>query len=172
MLLISVPSKPVLSLELIAALPNALQDPGNLESDLQVGANAGYALLWVLLWSTVLGYIIQMQAAKLGVVTRKHLAQHCRRVIVPYEHCILAGHVIVISAVGRSAPLPAVSAVVAAEQGVQQQQQQGPQGLRKSPQLMAPASEPHSSLLQYKQQQLKQQCLAGWDRLCSSGQPL
>lgn len=32
----------------------SLQDPGNLESDLQVGANAGYALLWVLLWCTVL----------------------------------------------------------------------------------------------------------------------
>lgn len=31
-----------------------LQDPGNLESDLQVGANAGYTLLWVLLWCTVL----------------------------------------------------------------------------------------------------------------------
>lgn len=30
----------------------AYVDPGNLESDLQVGANAGYALLWVLLWST------------------------------------------------------------------------------------------------------------------------
>jgi Mn2+/Fe2+ NRAMP family transporter len=31
-----------------------LQDPGNLESDLQVGANAGYSLLWVLLWCTIL----------------------------------------------------------------------------------------------------------------------
>lgn len=61
----------------------AYVDPGNLESDLQVGANAGYALLWVLLWSTVLGYIIQMQAAKLGVVTRKHLAQHCREQFSP-----------------------------------------------------------------------------------------
>jgi len=37
-----------------AAAVAGLQDPGNLESDLQVGANAGYALLWVLLWSTVL----------------------------------------------------------------------------------------------------------------------
>jgi hypothetical protein len=32
----------------------AYVDPGNLESDLQVGAKAGYRLLWVLLWSTVL----------------------------------------------------------------------------------------------------------------------
>jgi Mn2+/Fe2+ NRAMP family transporter len=26
----------------------------------------------------VQGYVIQMQAAKLGVVTRRHLAEHCR----------------------------------------------------------------------------------------------
>ncbi|GBF91787.1 metal transporter-like [Raphidocelis subcapitata] len=56
----------------------AYTDPGNIESDLQIGAQAGYKLLWVLLWSTMLGYVLQMQAAKLGVVTRKNLAQHCR----------------------------------------------------------------------------------------------
>ena len=31
-----------------------LQDPGNLEGDLQAGANTGYILLWVLVWSTVM----------------------------------------------------------------------------------------------------------------------
>eukprot|EP00775_Hariotina_reticulata_P007643 gene7643-7845_t len=61
----------------------AYVDPGNLESDLQVGANAGYALLWVLLWCTVLGYVVQMQAAKLGVVTGKHLAEHCSQGAIP-----------------------------------------------------------------------------------------
>ncbi|WIA40896.1 hypothetical protein OEZ86_004557 [Tetradesmus obliquus] len=61
----------------------AYVDPGNLESDLQVGANAGYSLLWVLLWCTILGYVIQMQAAKLGVVTRRHLAEHCRQQFSP-----------------------------------------------------------------------------------------
>ncbi len=35
-----------------------------------------------LLWC-VQGYIIQMQAAKLGVVTRKHLAEHCREQFSP-----------------------------------------------------------------------------------------
>ncbi len=30
------------------------QDPGNLEGDLQAGANTGYILLWVLVWSTVM----------------------------------------------------------------------------------------------------------------------
>lgn len=33
---------------------NCLQDPGNLEGDLQAGANTGYILLWVLVWSTVM----------------------------------------------------------------------------------------------------------------------
>ncbi|EFJ51763.1 hypothetical protein VOLCADRAFT_56724, partial [Volvox carteri f. nagariensis] len=56
----------------------AYVDPGNLESDLQVGAQAGYVLLWLLLLSTVMGLVVQMQAAKLGVVTGQHLAQHCR----------------------------------------------------------------------------------------------
>ena len=30
------------------------QDPGNLESDLQAGAQTGYTLLWVLMWSTAM----------------------------------------------------------------------------------------------------------------------
>ncbi|KAI8476617.1 MAG: natural resistance-associated macrophage protein-domain-containing protein [Monoraphidium minutum] len=67
----------------------AYVDPGNLESDLQVGARAGYSLLWVLLWSTVLGYVLQMQAAKLGVVTRKNLAEHCRARFTPGPRLLL-----------------------------------------------------------------------------------
>ncbi|DBA97780.1 hypothetical protein WJX82_010819 [Trebouxia sp. C0006] len=53
-------------------------DPGNLEGDLQAGANTGYILLWVLVWSTVMGGALQLLAAKLGVATGQHLAQHCR----------------------------------------------------------------------------------------------
>ncbi len=34
-----------------------------------------YALLWCYLWCTVIGYVLQMLAAKLGVVTRKSLAE-------------------------------------------------------------------------------------------------
>lgn len=33
----------------------AYLDPGNLESDLQTGAVAGYSLLWLLFWSHVIG---------------------------------------------------------------------------------------------------------------------
>ncbi|KAJ1909204.1 hypothetical protein IWQ60_011295 [Tieghemiomyces parasiticus] len=54
----------------------AYLDPGNLESDLQSGAVAGYGLIWLLLWSHVVGFVIQCLAAKLGVVTGRHLAEH------------------------------------------------------------------------------------------------
>ncbi|ORE05382.1 Nramp-domain-containing protein [Rhizopus microsporus var. microsporus] len=54
-------------------------DPGNLESDLQAGAIAGYKLLWLLLWSHMAGLMIQILSARLGVVTQKHLAQLIRK---------------------------------------------------------------------------------------------
>lgn len=38
----------------------AYVDPGNLEADLQTGATTGYQLLWVLLWSTACGYLLQV----------------------------------------------------------------------------------------------------------------
>ncbi|CAD7705426.1 unnamed protein product [Ostreobium quekettii] len=56
----------------------AFVDPGNLEGDLQVGIQTRYSLLWLMLSSTILAFIIQMLAAKLGVVTGKHLAEVCR----------------------------------------------------------------------------------------------
>ena len=55
----------------------AYLDPGNIESDLQSGAIAEYKLLWVLLWATVLGMMMQRLSARLGVVTGKHLAEIC-----------------------------------------------------------------------------------------------
>ena len=56
----------------------AYLDPGNLEADLQSGAYAGNQLLWMLFWATVAGFILQVLALRLGVVTGKHLAQVCR----------------------------------------------------------------------------------------------
>eukprot|EP00201_Polytomella_parva_P013731 CAMPEP_0175070430 /NCGR_PEP_ID=MMETSP0052_2-20121109/18711_1 /TAXON_ID=51329 ORGANISM="Polytomella parva, Strain SAG 63-3" /NCGR_SAMPLE_ID=MMETSP0052_2 /ASSEMBLY_ACC=CAM_ASM_000194 /LENGTH=799 /DNA_ID=CAMNT_0016337545 /DNA_START=32 /DNA_END=2431 /DNA_ORIENTATION=- len=67
----------------------AYMDPGNLESDLQVGANTGYCLLWVLLATTSLGYVVQMQSAKLGVATGRHLAEHCREQYTKYPRYFL-----------------------------------------------------------------------------------
>lgn len=56
----------------------AFLDPGNLEGDLQAGAIAGYSLLWLLMWATVMGLLIQMLSARVGVATGRHLAELCR----------------------------------------------------------------------------------------------
>lgn len=55
----------------------AYLDPGNIQSDLSSGAIAQYKLLWVLLLSTILGLLMQRLAARLGVVTGRHLAEMC-----------------------------------------------------------------------------------------------
>jgi len=55
----------------------AYLDPGNIESDLQSGTVAQFRLLWVLMWATFLGLMMQRLAARLGVVTGKHLAELC-----------------------------------------------------------------------------------------------
>jgi natural resistance-associated macrophage protein len=56
----------------------AFLDPGNLEGDLQAGATAGDTLLWLLLWATAMGLLVQLLAARLGVATGKNLAELCR----------------------------------------------------------------------------------------------
>lgn len=53
-------------------------DPGNFETDLQSGAQFKYELLWIILVASCAALIIQSMAANLGVVTGKHLAEHCR----------------------------------------------------------------------------------------------
>ncbi|KAI9497820.1 natural resistance-associated macrophage protein-domain-containing protein [Zychaea mexicana] len=57
----------------------AYLDPGNLESDLQAGAIAGYSLLWLLFWAHVTGLAFQLLSARLGTVTGQHLAQLIRQ---------------------------------------------------------------------------------------------
>ncbi|KAI6689422.1 hypothetical protein NL676_026250 [Syzygium grande] len=56
----------------------AYLDPGNLETDLQAGANHGYELLWIILIGLVFALIIQSLAANLGVSTGKHLSELCK----------------------------------------------------------------------------------------------
>ncbi|XVF64148.1 hypothetical protein PTKIN_Ptkin09bG0144500 [Pterospermum kingtungense] len=56
----------------------AFLDPGNLEGDLQAGAIAGYSLLWLLMWATVMGLLIQLLSVRVGVATGRHLAELCR----------------------------------------------------------------------------------------------
>jgi natural resistance-associated macrophage protein len=67
----------------------AYLDPGNLESDLQAGAQAGYSLLWVLWWSTFIGMFLQLLSARLGVSTGMNLAQICRVQYSPLVRYIL-----------------------------------------------------------------------------------
>ncbi|XP_074300631.1 metal transporter Nramp7.2-like [Silene latifolia] len=71
----------------------AYLDPGNLETDLQAGANHRYELLWVILIGLIFALIIQSLAANLGVSTGKHLAEVCKAeypVVVKYCLWILA----------------------------------------------------------------------------------
>ncbi|KAG5537428.1 hypothetical protein RHGRI_024752 [Rhododendron griersonianum] len=53
-------------------------DPGNFATDLQAGSQYKYGLLWIILVASSAALIIQSLAANLGVVTGKHLAEHCR----------------------------------------------------------------------------------------------
>ena len=53
-------------------------DPGNWGTDLQAGASYRYDLLWVVLLSSLMAIIMQVVSARLGIVTRKDLAQACR----------------------------------------------------------------------------------------------
>ncbi|KAM9409849.1 natural resistance-associated macrophage protein 2-like isoform 3-T3 [Pholidichthys leucotaenia] len=67
----------------------AYLDPGNIESDLQSGAVAGFKLLWVLLGATIIGLLLQRLAARLGVVTGMHLAEVCNRQYPKFPRIIL-----------------------------------------------------------------------------------
>ncbi|THG08321.1 hypothetical protein TEA_015424 [Camellia sinensis var. sinensis] len=67
----------------------AYLDPGNLETDLQAGANHGYELLWVILVGMIFALIIQSLAANLGVSTGKHLAELCKAEYPKYvKYCL------------------------------------------------------------------------------------
>ncbi|XP_020591785.1 metal transporter Nramp5-like [Phalaenopsis equestris] len=71
----------------------AYLDPGNLETDLQAGANHRYELLWVILIGLIFALIIQSLAANLGVSTGKHLAELCKAeypLFVKYSLWLLA----------------------------------------------------------------------------------
>ncbi|KAL7162149.1 hypothetical protein ACSBR2_042597 [Camellia fascicularis] len=56
----------------------AYMDPGNFETNLHAAAQYKYELLWIILVASCAALIIQSLAANLGVVTGKHLAEHCR----------------------------------------------------------------------------------------------
>jgi len=53
-------------------------DPGNWGTDLEAGARFRYDLLWIVAVASLMAIIMQVIAARLGVVTGKDLAQACR----------------------------------------------------------------------------------------------
>ncbi|KAF8411748.1 hypothetical protein HHK36_004306 [Tetracentron sinense] len=78
----------------------AYLDPGNLETDLQAGANHRYELLWVILIGLIFALIIQSLAANLGVSTGKHLSELCKAEYPIYvKYCLwLLAEIAVIAA--------------------------------------------------------------------------
>ena len=56
----------------------AYVDPGNYVANIQAGARYGYALLWVVVLANLIAMFFQAQAARLGIVTGRNLAELCR----------------------------------------------------------------------------------------------
>lgn len=56
----------------------AYMDPGNFATNIQAGARYGYALLWVVVVANAIAMLFQALSAKLGIVTGRSLAEHCR----------------------------------------------------------------------------------------------
>jgi len=53
-------------------------DPGNWATDIEGGSRFGYHLVWVLLMSNLMAVLLQTLCARLGIITRRDLAQLCR----------------------------------------------------------------------------------------------
>lgn len=53
-------------------------DPGNWATDIAGGSQFGYSLLWVLLMSNIMALLLQSLSARLGIVSRRDLAQASR----------------------------------------------------------------------------------------------
>ena len=64
-------------------------DPGNWATDLQGGAQFGYALLSMILISNFMAILLQHLSVKLGVATGRDLAQACRDAYAPPVVCFL-----------------------------------------------------------------------------------
>jgi manganese transport protein len=64
-------------------------DPGNWATDLAAGSAYGYRLLWVIVLSNLIAILLQTLAARLGLVTRRDLAQACRDHYPPAVNVVL-----------------------------------------------------------------------------------
>ena len=78
---------PFLGPAIIASI--AYMDPGNFATNIQGGAEFGYMLLWVVLVANLIAMLFQSLSAKLGIVTNKSLAEHCRdHFPLPVVYCM------------------------------------------------------------------------------------
>ena len=64
-------------------------DPGNWATDLAGGSQFGYSLLWVLLMSNLMALLLQSLSARLGIVTKRDLAQASRETYPKFINYIL-----------------------------------------------------------------------------------
>lgn len=53
-------------------------DPGNWATDIEAGSRFGYGLLWIVALSSLVAMVLQLMAARLGLVTGQDLAQASR----------------------------------------------------------------------------------------------
>jgi manganese transport protein len=58
-------------------------DPGNWATDIAGGSRYNYTLIWVLLMSNMMAILLQTLAARLGIVSRRDLAQVCHEEYPP-----------------------------------------------------------------------------------------
>jgi manganese transport protein len=87
-------------------------DPGNWATDLEGGSRFGYQLLWVLVVSNAMAILLQTLSARLGIVTRRDLAQACRDTYpIPVSHALWALSEIAIAATDLAEVLGAAIAL-------------------------------------------------------------
>ncbi|MPQ34100.1 divalent metal cation transporter [Clostridium estertheticum] len=55
-------------------------DPGNFATNIGGGSVFNYSLIWVILWSNLMGLFLQSMSAKLGIATRHNLPEMCSKV--------------------------------------------------------------------------------------------
>lgn len=67
---------PFLGPAFVAAI--AYVDPGNFATNIAAGSAYGYTLLWVIVAANLMGMLIQILSAKLGIATGQNLAEVCR----------------------------------------------------------------------------------------------
>ena len=64
-------------------------DPGNWSTNLLAGSGWGYSLLFVVLVSSLVGFFLQSLSLRLGVASRRDLAQACRASLHPAANVAL-----------------------------------------------------------------------------------